>query len=161
MDGLSIFFTVLAIIAVVFIVLYFVGRRLQKKTNESMKIVDANRQFVNGVYVIDKKKARLTEASFPKSVMDQIPRRMRWMKMPLVKVKIGPQIVTMFTDKQIYDAIPLKTSVRLEISGGYILGFSTQKKGEKKVEYQRKLTWREKFGNRLSSLQSKANEKVK
>ena len=91
----------------------------------------------------------------PKSVMEQVPKRMFLMKVPLVKVKIGPQIITLFTDKNTLEALPVKKIVKLEISGGYILGFSTQKNGERKVEFERKLTWREKLANKIDEMQSK------
>ena len=157
MDGLGIFFTVLAIIAVILVVLYFLGKRLQKKQAESQALIDQNRQFIQA-YIIDKKKAKITEANFPKSVIDQMPKRYRFIKMPLVKIKAGPQIVTMFCDKPVFEAIPLKTSFRLEVSGGYILGFSTQKKGEKKIVFERKKTWRDKINDKLNDYQNSRRE---
>lgn len=156
MDGLGIFFTILAVVAVIVVVMYFAGRHLQKKQNESQAVIDRNRQKISAL-IIDKKKAKVSEANFPKSVMDQMPKRMRFIKMPLVKIKSGPQIVTMFCDNKVYEALPLKKLVTLEISGGYILGFSTAKKGEKKPEFERKLTFREKLSMKISEWQNKAN----
>lgn len=160
MDTLAIIFTVVLAIAAIVAILYFVGRRLQKKQNESQQIIEQNRQKITA-FIIDKKKAKISEANFPKSVMEQVPRRMKWMKLPLVKLKSGPQIVTMFCDKQVFDALPLKKQVQLEISGGYILGFSTGKKGEKKPEFEKKLTWRQKLANKVQEWQNKANQPVK
>lgn len=160
MDPLAIVFTVILVIAAIIAILYFVGRRLQKKQNESQQMIDQNRQKVTA-FIIDKKKAKITEANFPKSVMDQVPKRMKLFKLPLVKVKVGPQIVTMIADKPVFEALPLKKQVQLEISGGYILGFSTGKKGEKKPEFQRKLTWREKLSNKVQQWQAEANKPVK
>ena len=90
--------------------------------------------------------------------MDEVPKRMRFQKVPLVKIKVGPQIITMFTDKNTFEALPVKKIVKLEVSGGYILGYTTQKKGEKKVEFERKLTWREKLANKLDEMQSNNNK---
>ena len=81
------------------------------------------------------------------------------MKVPLVKVKVGPQITTLLCDQKVFEAIPVKKIVRLEVSGGYILGFSTLKKGEKKPEFEKKLTWREKMARKASDLQARANAK--
>ena len=158
MDGLGIFFTVLVIVILILVALYFVGRHLQKKQAESQKIIDQNRQFVSAL-IIDKKKAKIKDANFPQSVMDQVPKRMLLFKMPLVKIKAGPQIMTLFCDNKVFDALPVKRIVKLEVSGGYILGFSTQKKGEKKIEIQRKLTFREKIYNKLQELQNKNKNK--
>ncbi|HCA34018.1 MAG TPA: hypothetical protein DEP00_02750 [Lachnospiraceae bacterium] len=159
MDPIGVVFTVVAAIALVVVIMYFVGKRLMKKQNESMAVIDANRQFISGALIIDKKKAKIAEANFPKAALEQMPKRMRWMKVPLVKVKVGPQITTLLCDQKVFEAIPVKKIVRLEVSGGYILGFSTQKKGEKKPEFEKKLTWREKMARKASDLQARANAK--
>ena len=160
MDTLGIIFTVVLIIAAILAGMYFLGKYLQKKQNESQQLIDQNRQKITA-YIIDKKKAKVTEANFPKSVMEQMPKRLKFFKMPLVKIKSGPQIMTMFCDKKAFEALPVKKQVQLQISGGYILGFSTGKKGEKKPEFEKKLTWREKFANKIQEWQSKANQPVK
>ena len=46
---------------------------------------------------------------------------MRLQKMPIVKAKVGPQIVSLVCDQNIYDQIPVKTNVRAMISGIYIM----------------------------------------
>lgn len=154
MDTLGIIFTVVIIIVAILVVLYFVGKKMQKKQAASMRLVEQNKQVISAL-IIDKKKTKITNANMPKSVMDQVPRRMRLQKVPLVKIKVGPQILTLFTDKNTFEALPVKKIIKLEVSGGYILGFSTQKKGEKKVEFERKLTWREKLANKIDDLQNK------
>ena len=153
MDALGIIFTILIIIAVIFAVLYFVGKKMQKKQAASAHMIQQNKQTISAL-IIDKKRTRITQANMPKSVMNEVPKRMRFQKVPLVKIKVGPQIITMFTDKNTFEALPVKKIVKLEVSGGYILGYTTQKKGEKKVEFERKLTWREKLANKLDDMQN-------
>ena len=157
MDALGIIFTILIIIAVIFAVLYFVGKKMQKKQAASAHMIQQNKQTISAL-IIDKKRTRITQANMPKSVMNEVPKRMRFQKVPLVKIKVGPQIITMFTDKNTFEALPVKKIVKLEVSGGYILGYTTQKKGEKKVEFERKLTWREKLANKLDEMQSNNNK---
>ena len=154
MDALGIIFTILIIIAVIFAVLYFVGKKMQKKQAASAHMIQQNKQTISAL-IIDKKRTRITQANMPKSVMNEVPKRMRFQKVPLVKIKVGPQIITMFTDKNTFEALPVKKIVKLEVSGGYILGYTTQKKGEKKVEFERKLTWREKLANKIQDMQDK------
>lgn len=154
MDALGIFFTILVIIVAIFVILYFVGKKMQKKQAASMQMVEQNKQVISAL-IIDKKRIRINQANMPKSVMEQVPRRMYLQKVPLVKIKVGPQIVTMFTDKRTFEVLPVKKIVKLEVSGGYILGYSTAKKGEKKPEFERKLTWREKLANKIDEMQSK------
>jgi uncharacterized protein with ATP-grasp and redox domains len=38
----------------------------------------------------------------------------------MVKVKIGPQIMTMFCDEAVFETIPVKKEVKATISGNYI-----------------------------------------
>lgn len=154
MDALGIIFTILIVIAIIFAILYFVGKKMQKKQAANAQLIQQNKQIISAL-IIDKKRTKITEANMPKSVMDEVPKRMRFQKVPLVKIKVGPQIITMFTDKNTFEALPVKKIVKLEVSGGYILGYTTQKKGEKKVEFERKLTWREKLANKLQDMQDK------
>ena len=154
MDALGIIFTILIVIAIIFAILYFVGKKMQKKQAANAHLIQQNKQIISAL-IIDKKRTKITEANMPKSVMDEVPKRMRFQKVPLVKIKVGPQIITMFTDKNTFEALPVKKIVKLEVSGGYILGYTTQKKGEKKVEFERKLTWREKLSNKLQDMQDK------
>ena len=157
MDALGIIFTILIVIAIIFAILYFVGKKMQKKQAASAHLIQQNKQIISAL-IIDKKRTKITEANMPKSVMDEVPKRMRFQKVPLVKIKVGPQIITMFTDKNTFEALPVKKIVKLEVSGGYILGYTTQKKGEKKVDFERKLTWREKLANKLDEMQSNNNK---
>lgn len=154
MDALGIIFTILIVIVLILVVLYFVGKKMQKKQYASQQLIQQNKQIISAL-IIDKKRTKITEANMPKSVMTEVPKRMRFQKVPLVKIKVGPQIITMFTDKNTFEALPVKKIVKLEVSGGYILGYTTQKKGEKKVEFERKLTWREKLANKLDEMQNK------
>lgn len=156
MDALGIIFTVLLVIALIFAAMYFVGKKMQKKQAANAHLIQQNKQIISAL-IIDKKRTKITEANMPKSVMDEVPKRMRFQKVPLVKIKVGPQIITMFTDKNTFEALPVKKIVKLEVSGGYILGYTTQKKGEKKVEFERKLTWREKLANKVQDMQNKQN----
>ena len=148
MDTLGIIFTVVLVVAAIIVGLFFLGRHLQKKQGEAQKAIDQNRQTVQA-YVIDKKKMKLSEANFPKAASEKIPFYLKARKLPMAKVKVGPQIITMLVDSAVYESLPVKRNMHLEISGAYILGYNTAKKGEKKPEVKRKLTWREKLAARF------------
>ncbi|NLJ95577.1 MAG: hypothetical protein GX321_00360 [Clostridiales bacterium] len=114
---------VLAIVAVIFViamvVLYFVGKKLQKKQDAAdEQIREAAQTF--SILVIDKKKMKLTEANLPKVVVDQTPKYLRRSKVPIVKAKIGPKIMSLMCDPKIFDLIPVKKEVKAVISGIYI-----------------------------------------
>lgn len=112
---------VLAVFAVLLLILYFVGKNLQKKQDEQKALLDANKQTVS-LLVIDKKRMKIKDANLPAAVTSQIPKMSQNIKVPLAKVKVGPQIMTMFCDEAVYDLIPVKKEVKAEISGIYIVG---------------------------------------
>ena len=91
---LNILLVILIIAAIVLAILYFLGNKLQKRQLEHQQMLDAAAQTVS-LLVIDKKKLKLTQAGLPKMVVDQTPKYMRWTKVPVVKAKIGPKIVTL------------------------------------------------------------------
>jgi hypothetical protein len=109
-----------AIVTVVFIVLYFVGKKLQKKQEASEAQMKASAQTVP-VLVIDKKKMKMKDANLPKVVIDQTPKYLRGSKVPIVKAKIGPKVMTLVCDAKIFDLIPVKKEIKAVISGIYIM----------------------------------------
>ena len=70
--------------------------------------------------VIDKKRMPIKDSGLPAVVMDNIPKRYRRAKAPIVKAKVGPQILTMIADDKVFDRIPVKANVKADISGIYI-----------------------------------------
>ena len=112
---LNILLVILIIAAIVLAILYFLGNKLQKRQLEQQQMLDAAAQTVS-LLVIDKKKLKLTQAGLPKMVVDQTPKYMRWTKVPIVKAKIGPKIVTLIADARVFECLPVKT----EASGIYI-----------------------------------------
>lgn len=117
------FFTVLLIVAIVaiiiFVGLYFLGKKLQKRQEESEQQMRAAAQTFS-ILVIDKKKMKLTEANLPKMVVDQTPKYLRRSKVPIVKAKIGPKVMSLMCDPKVFDLIPVKKEVKAVISGIYI-----------------------------------------
>ncbi len=158
MDTLGIIFTVVIVVALILVGLYILGNKLQKKQSESQALIQQNKQIVSGM-VIDKKKMKLTDSNMPKQVIDGVPWYLKMRKFPMAKVKVGPQFLTLICDGSVYENLPLKRMIKLEVAGAYITGFSTAKKGEKVVERPHKLTFREKLQNRLNGISNKVDKK--
>ncbi|MBO4776129.1 MAG: hypothetical protein J5515_05900 [Lachnospiraceae bacterium] len=112
--------SITGVLLIAVIVLFFLGKRLDKKQAEQQKFLDENRQNVS-MLIIDKKKVRFKDAGFPQVVVDQAPKMSKFMKVPVVKAKIGPQIVTLIADEKIFDSIPVKKEVKAVVSGMYIV----------------------------------------
>jgi hypothetical protein len=117
---------VLAVLVLLLVILGLVGRKLQKKTSQSQEIVNQNKQTVS-MLIIDKKKLKIKESGLPKAVQDQIPKYLRFRKFPLVKGKVGPKIATFLCDERVYNDIPVKKEVKIEIAGMYIVGIKSGK----------------------------------
>lgn len=111
---------IIAVVAIGIIVgLYFLGKKLQKRQAESEEQMKAVAQTIS-ILVIDKKKMKLSEANLPKMVLDQTPKYLRRSKVPIVKAKIGPKVMSLMCDAKIFDFIPVKKEVKAVISGIYI-----------------------------------------
>ena len=111
---------IIAVIAAIILgVLYFVGRKMQAKQEDQRAQLDQMAQTVN-MLVIDKKRMKIMEAGFPKMVTDNIPKRAKMSKVPVVKAKVGPKVMTLMCDASIYDLIPVKKEVKATVSGIYI-----------------------------------------
>lgn len=108
------------ILAVILIVLFILGKRLEKKQAAQKEQIEAAKQNVT-LLVIDKKRLRVKDSGLPQIVIDQVPKIMRRTKMPIVKVKIGPRIMNMISEEKIFDMIPVKKEVRAVVSGIYIV----------------------------------------
>ena len=111
---------VLVVLIALIVTLYFLGKRAQKKQNEQQAMLEANKQTVS-MLIIDKKRMRLKDAGLPQMVLDQTPKLMRRSKLPIVKVKVGPQIMSLICDEKIFDSVPVKKEVKAVVSGLYVL----------------------------------------
>ena len=108
------------VLAALVIALYFLGKKAQKKQKEQEEMLNANKQTVS-MLIIDKKRMKLRDAGLPQLVLDQTPKLMRGSKMPIVKAKVGPQILSLICDDKIFDSVPVKKEVKAVVSGIYIL----------------------------------------
>ena len=66
------------------------GRRLQKKQDESQAQLDAMAQTAS-MLIIDKKRMKIKESGLPAVVISQTPWYLRRSKVPVVKAKVGPR----------------------------------------------------------------------
>lgn len=109
------------VLIVVGVVLYFVGKKAQKKQEEQQELLEANKQTIS-MLIIDKKRMKIKESGLPQMVIDQTPKLMRNSKMPIIKAKVGPQIMSLICDERIFDSVPVKKEVKAVVSGIYVLG---------------------------------------
>lgn len=137
MTTVTIVMLVIAVILIIgFIALSIYGRKLQKRQEESEAQLQAGAQTVS-MLIIDKKRMKLKEANLPKIVVDQTPKYLRGSKVPIVKAKIGPKIMTLMCDAKVFDLIPVKKEIKAVMNGIYIMDVKGLRSGlEAKPEKQ-------------------------
>ncbi len=153
-----------AIIIVIIVVgiwvgLYFFGRRMQKKQEAQQEQIQAAAQQAS-LLIIDKKRMKLKEANLPKIVMDQVPKRLRGSKVPIVKAKVGPQVMSFICDEQIFDEIPVKREVKARVSGIYIVGVKNIRGGDVNTK-QAKPSLRARLMRKQKELQAEVDKDSK
>ena len=128
---------VLVVVAGIAVALYFLGKKAQSREAEQKEAIEAMKQTVS-MLIIDKKRMKIKESGLPQAVIDQTPKMMRWTKLPIVKAKVGPQVLSLVCDDKIFDTVPVKKEVKASVSGIYITsvkglrGSSDQNKNIKK-----------------------------
>lgn len=126
-------FTIVMIVIIVVllaacIALYFFGKKAQKKQAEQQEQMEAAAQTVS-MLIIDKKKMKLKEAGLPAVVLENTPKYLRRTKVPVVKAKVGPKIMTLMCENKIFEVIPVKKEVKAVVSGLYITGIKSVRGG--------------------------------
>ena len=138
---------IIAILVVALVALIIVGNKLRKKQDANQAQIDAAKQVMS-MLIIDKKKMKLKEAGLPKIVLDQTPKSLQRSKVPVVKAKIGPKVMTLMADPKVYDQIPIKAEVKAEVSGIYITGIKSVRGGKIVVEEKKKKGFFKNFGKK-------------
>lgn len=110
---------ILAVLIAVLVVLYFLGKKAEKKQAEQEKVLESSAQQVS-MLIIDKGKMRLKDAGFPPIVLENTPKYLRRSKVPVVKAKVGSRIMVLMCDSEIFPLIPVKKEVKATVSGIYI-----------------------------------------
>ena len=121
MSRVTIVLIIIAVILLaVLVALYFIGKRLQARQEQSNEQIQAMKQPMT-MLVIDKKRLKLKESGLPDQVIQQTPWYAKRSKVPVVKAKVGPQFINFICDEKIFDSIPVKKQIKAMVSGIYIV----------------------------------------
>ena len=118
---LNVLLVILVIAVIALAVLYFLGRKLEKRQVEQQQLLEMSKQTVS-MLVIDKKKLKIKDSGLPKMVLENTPKYLRGSKVPIVKAKIGPKVMSLMCDEKIFPVLPVKKELKVVISGIYIMG---------------------------------------
>ena len=151
LGGWDIVIIVFLVIVAIVVGLYFLNRWASKRMVEQQSLIERTLQ-PQSIYVIDKKREKISNANFPKAVQEQIPRFNKLMKTYLVKAKIGPQIMTLMCDKEVFEVLPLKKTVKVDLAGIYIVSMKGMKSKEEMAALRKErsgsLPWYKRIINR-------------
>lgn len=117
--GIIILIVVIVLLIAAVVALYFFGKKAEKKQAEQQEQMKAMAQNIS-MLVIDKKRMKLKEAGLPAVVLESTPKYLRGAKVPVVKAKVGPKVMTLMCDDKIFPLIPVKKEVKAVVSGLYI-----------------------------------------
>ena len=120
---------VIVVLIAALVALTIVGRKLQKKQEANNAQLEAAKQVMF---------MKMKYAGLPKMVLDQTPKAFRGRKMPIVKAKIGPRVMSLMCDPKVFDQIPIKAEVKAEVSGIYIVGIKSVRGGKIVVPEKKK-----------------------
>lgn len=146
-------FIVITIAAMV--ALYFFGKKTQAKKEEQDAQMAAVAQTVS-MLIIDKKKLKIKNSGLPQAVIDQTPWYLRGSKLPIVKAKVGPKVMTLIADEAVFAEIPVKKEVKATVSGIYITAVRGLRGPLEKPEGKK--SWRTKIKDKYDSLNAELKE---
>lgn len=156
---------VIVVALIALFVLYKFGDKLQKKQIAQKEQMAEAAQPVT-MLVIDKKILPMKDAGLPKMVLEQTPKRYQKAKLPIVKAKIGPQIMNLICDDAIFEDVPTKGEVKAMVSGIYVLSVkSVRGKKNNVVEDEasgkkKKKGFRNKMRTRQAEYQKLINDEI-
>ena len=143
---------IVIVLALILAGLYYLNKKSMRRMIQAQDFIDQNRTTVQ-IFVIDKKQEKPSPTNLPKVVYEQMPKASRMRKTNMVRAKVGPQIVTLLCDKPVYNVLPVKKTVKVELAGMYIIGMTGLN-----LEDKKKKTFSEKMSasvNRSMEKQSK------
>ena len=138
---------IVLVVTAALIALYIFGSKMQKKQEKAQADMQVGAQTYS-ILVIDKKKMKLKEAGFPAMVLEQTPKYLRNSKVPVVKAKIGPKVMSLMCEPKVFDLIPVKKEVKAVMNGIYIIDVKGMRGGL--AERPEKLTFMQKVKAKLS-----------
>ena len=155
---------VIVVALAIMFVLYRVGDKLQKKQSAQREQMAEAAQPRN-MLIIDKKMLPMKDAGLPKMVMEQTPKRYQKAKLPIAKVKVGPQIMNMICDDAIFDELPTRGEVKAMVSGIYIISVKSVRgkkvaQEEETGKKKKKGNWRTRMRKRQVEMQKQLNAEM-
>jgi hypothetical protein len=125
--GYILILVVLILIAAGVVAYRIIKNKIQKKMDDQQQLVNEHK-VTTSILVLEKRKDKIANANIPKSVIEQIPKVYKIKKVPIVKAKIGPQVMDLLCDEDVFDKLPVRKTVRVDLAGIFIAAIKQGKK---------------------------------
>lgn len=125
--GYILILIVLVLIGVGFVAYRIIKNKVQKKMDDQQQLVNQHKVPAS-ILVLEKRKDKIANANIPKSVIEQIPKVYKIKKVPIVKAKIGAQVMDLLCDDDVFDKLPERKTVRVDLAGIFIAAIKQGKK---------------------------------
>ncbi len=103
---LNVLLVILVIAVIALAVLYF-WEGLEKRQVEQQQLLEMSKQTVS-MLVIDKKENEDQGFRSSKNRLRADSKYMRWAKVPVVKAKVGPKVMTLLADERVFASLRLR-----------------------------------------------------
>ncbi len=148
---------ILVVLIAAFVALYFMGKKAEARQAEQKAQMDAVAQQVS-MLIIDKKRLKMKESGLPEAVISATPWYAKNSKVPVVKAKVGPQMMTLICDAEIFDEMPVKKEVKATVSGLYITKVKGIRGGNVQPDTKKKKGLRAWALNKRKELEAEKNK---
>lgn len=153
MNFSDVLIVIVVILALVLVGLYVLNKKSMRRMIQAQDFIEQNRTTMQ-IFIIDKKQEKPTASNLPKAVFEQMPKTTRMRKANLVRAKVGPQVVTLMCDKPVFNVLPIKKSIKVDLAGMYIVSITGMNLDNKK-----KKTWSEKMTASMNRSMSNKSKK--
>jgi hypothetical protein len=119
-----ILYIILAVIIALLVVAYFIlKKKMGQKLDAQKELVDQHKVSAS-ILILEKRMDKVKNANLPKGIIDQIPKIYKIRKVPIVMAKIGAQVMDLLCEEEVFDKLPEKKTVKVDIAGIFIAGMS-------------------------------------
>lgn len=108
------------------VAIYFARKKIIQTNKEQQEMLQNNKRNLN-LFIISKKKDKMTTKNFPSSYINQLPKWYKWRKFHIVVAKVESRIVSFICEAPVYNKIKLNKRGTASISGLYIMDIKYKK----------------------------------
>ena len=153
--SLIVLIIVLVVLIGAVIGLSILGKKMQKKQEESEATMRQGAQLIS-IFVIEKSRKKLIDAGLPQIVIDQTPKYLRRSKVPVVRAKVGPKVAVLMCDEKAFSLIPEKKEVKVLLNGIYIVEAKSARGGLEVAPAKK--SFKQKLQDKYQKLRNKEKE---